>query len=147
MIGWDEEDAALQAEIMTAAELCGNNQGLVKMYQPALMAPAPGAGAARCAPVHITLTALAAPAAPSGRAAARSEADGAGFARSGAAYATGGTFDDKSAATTADAHLRMPQRADDRVHVERERADEVAMVRRAICRTGLARQRAPRFAL
>ena len=40
MIGWDEEDAALQAEIMTAAELCGNNQGLVKMYQPALMAPA-----------------------------------------------------------------------------------------------------------
>ena len=34
---------APQAEIMTAAELCGNNQGLVKMYQPALMAPAPGA--------------------------------------------------------------------------------------------------------
>lgn len=25
-IGWDEEDAALQAEIMTAAELCGNNR-------------------------------------------------------------------------------------------------------------------------
>ena len=42
MIGWDDEDAGLQAEIMTAAELCGNNQGLVKMYQPALMAPAPG---------------------------------------------------------------------------------------------------------
>jgi len=42
-IGWDDEDAALQAEIMTAAELCGNNQGLVKMYQPALMAPGPGA--------------------------------------------------------------------------------------------------------
>lgn len=41
-IGWDDEDASLQAEIMTAAELCGNNQGLVKMYQPALMAPAPG---------------------------------------------------------------------------------------------------------
>ena len=41
--GWDDEDAALQAEIMTAAELCGNNQGLVKMYQPALMAPSPGA--------------------------------------------------------------------------------------------------------
>jgi L-2-hydroxycarboxylate dehydrogenase (NAD+) len=39
-IGWDEQDAALQADIMTAAELCGNNQGLVKMYQPALMAPA-----------------------------------------------------------------------------------------------------------
>lgn len=44
MIGWDHEDAALQAEIMTAAELCGNNQGLVKMYQPALMAPSPNAG-------------------------------------------------------------------------------------------------------
>ena len=43
MVGWDDEDAALQAEIMTAAELCGNNQGLVKMYQPALMAPSPGA--------------------------------------------------------------------------------------------------------
>ena len=42
MIGWDDEDAGLQAEIMTAAELCGNNQGLVKMYQPALMAPQPG---------------------------------------------------------------------------------------------------------
>jgi len=42
MIGWDDEDAALQAEIMTAAELCGNNQGLVKMYNPALMAPAAG---------------------------------------------------------------------------------------------------------
>lgn len=26
-LGWDTEDAALQAEIMTAAELCGNNQG------------------------------------------------------------------------------------------------------------------------
>mmetsp|Transcript_62429 Transcript_62429/g.92770 ORF Transcript_62429/g.92770 Transcript_62429/m.92770 type:complete len:404 (+) Transcript_62429:8-1219(+) len=40
-IGWDETDASLQAEIMTCAELCGNNQGLVKMYQPALMAPSP----------------------------------------------------------------------------------------------------------
>ena len=38
-IGWDDDDANLQAEIMTAAELCGNNQGLVKMYQPAMMAP------------------------------------------------------------------------------------------------------------
>lgn len=38
-IGWDDEDANLQAEIMTAAELCGNNQGLVKMYQPEMMAP------------------------------------------------------------------------------------------------------------
>lgn len=43
-IGWDDDDAALQAEIMTAAELCGNNQGLVKMYDPVLMTPAPGAG-------------------------------------------------------------------------------------------------------
>jgi LDH2 family malate/lactate/ureidoglycolate dehydrogenase len=43
MIGWDDDDAALQAEIMTAAELCGNNQGLVKMYNPVLMAPATGA--------------------------------------------------------------------------------------------------------
>ena len=42
-IGWDDEDASLQAEIMVSAELCGNNQGLVKMYQPELMAPAPGA--------------------------------------------------------------------------------------------------------
>jgi LDH2 family malate/lactate/ureidoglycolate dehydrogenase len=42
-IGWDEDDARLQADIMTAAELCGNNQGLVKMYQPSMMAPAPGA--------------------------------------------------------------------------------------------------------
>jgi (2R)-3-sulfolactate dehydrogenase (NADP+) len=42
-IGWDEEDAGIQAEIMTAAEICGNNQGLVKMYQPKLMSPSPGA--------------------------------------------------------------------------------------------------------
>ena len=38
-IGWDESDAAMQADIMVSAELCGNNQGLVKMYQPQLMAP------------------------------------------------------------------------------------------------------------
>jgi Malate/L-lactate dehydrogenase len=38
-IGWDEEDAKIQAEVMVSAELCGNNQGLVKMYQPQLMAP------------------------------------------------------------------------------------------------------------
>ena len=44
MIGWDDEAADVQAEIMTAAELCGNNQGLVKMFKPELMAPAPGAG-------------------------------------------------------------------------------------------------------
>jgi hypothetical protein len=43
-IGWDEQDANLQAEIMTAAELCGNNQGLVKMYQPAMMAPTANSG-------------------------------------------------------------------------------------------------------
>lgn len=42
-IGWDEEDAELQAGIMTAAEVCGNNQGLVKMYNPVLMKPAEGA--------------------------------------------------------------------------------------------------------
>jgi len=42
-IGWDEADATLQAEIMTAAEVCGNNQGLVKMYNPVLMKPAEGA--------------------------------------------------------------------------------------------------------
>lgn len=29
---------------MISAELCGNNQGLVKLYHPALMAPAPDAG-------------------------------------------------------------------------------------------------------
>lgn len=42
-IGWDIDDATIQAEIMTAAEICGNNQGLVKMYQPHLMAPDPNA--------------------------------------------------------------------------------------------------------
>lgn len=41
--GWGEEAAAIQADIMVAAETCGNNQGLVKMYQPSLMAPAAGA--------------------------------------------------------------------------------------------------------
>jgi Malate/L-lactate dehydrogenase len=39
-IGWDENDSSIQAEIMVSAELCGNNQGLVKMYQPKLMSPA-----------------------------------------------------------------------------------------------------------
>jgi Malate/L-lactate dehydrogenase len=38
-IGWDDHSAKVQADIMVAAELCGNNQGLVKMYQPNLMAP------------------------------------------------------------------------------------------------------------
>jgi len=41
-IGWDDEDAAAQAAIMTSSEICGNSQGLVKMYDPSLMAPAPG---------------------------------------------------------------------------------------------------------
>jgi hypothetical protein len=43
-IGWDSEDAALQAEIMTSAELCGNNQGLVKMFDPTMMQPSPDSG-------------------------------------------------------------------------------------------------------
>jgi (2R)-3-sulfolactate dehydrogenase (NADP+) len=43
-IGWDDDDAQLQAEIMVSAELCGNNQGLVKMYQPDLMRPALNSG-------------------------------------------------------------------------------------------------------
>jgi Malate/L-lactate dehydrogenase len=38
-LGWDDTDAALQAEIIMAAELRGNNQGLVKMYDPTQMAP------------------------------------------------------------------------------------------------------------
>lgn len=42
-IGWDQDDAAIQAEIMVAAELCGNNQGLVKMYDPKMMQPSPEA--------------------------------------------------------------------------------------------------------
>ncbi|KAG8470155.1 hypothetical protein KFE25_008576 [Diacronema lutheri] len=41
--GWGDKEAAMQADIMVSAELCGNNQGLVKMFQPKLMAPAPGA--------------------------------------------------------------------------------------------------------
>jgi hypothetical protein len=43
-IGWDADDASIQAEIMTAAEVCGNNQGLVKMYDPTMMVPAKNAG-------------------------------------------------------------------------------------------------------
>jgi len=43
-IGWDEEDATLQASIMVAAETYGNNQGLVKMYKPEVMKPAANAG-------------------------------------------------------------------------------------------------------
>lgn len=39
-IGWDVDDATIQAQIMVHAELCGNNQGLVKMYQPEMMKPA-----------------------------------------------------------------------------------------------------------
>lgn len=44
-VGWGDKEAAMQADIMVHAELCGNNQGLVKMYNPKLMAPAPGAAA------------------------------------------------------------------------------------------------------
>lgn len=43
-IGWDVDDANIQAEIMTAAEVAGNNQGLVKMYDPYQMVPAATAG-------------------------------------------------------------------------------------------------------
>lgn len=43
-IGWGDEEASIQAKIMVAAETCGNNQGLVKMYQPEMMAPAAGSG-------------------------------------------------------------------------------------------------------
>jgi LDH2 family malate/lactate/ureidoglycolate dehydrogenase len=43
-IGWDDGDAQIQADIMVAAELCGNNQGLVKMYQPEMMRPSPDSG-------------------------------------------------------------------------------------------------------
>ena len=44
MIGWDHDDATIQAEIMVAAELCGNNQGLVKMYDPKMMQPSKDSG-------------------------------------------------------------------------------------------------------
>ena len=40
----DDEGARVQASIMVSSEACGNNQGLVKMFKPELMAPAPGAG-------------------------------------------------------------------------------------------------------
>jgi len=38
-LGWDTNSASIQADIMTAAEISGNNQGLVKMMQPAFMSP------------------------------------------------------------------------------------------------------------
>jgi len=41
-VGWSEANAQIQAEIMTYAETCGNNQGLVKLLNPAMMAPAAG---------------------------------------------------------------------------------------------------------
>ena len=44
-VGWDAKNAALQAEIMVYAETHGNNQGLVKLLNPSIMAPAAGAGA------------------------------------------------------------------------------------------------------
>mmetsp|Transcript_18847 Transcript_18847/g.24460 ORF Transcript_18847/g.24460 Transcript_18847/m.24460 type:complete len:337 (-) Transcript_18847:556-1566(-) len=43
-VGWGENEASVQAEIMVYAETCGNNQGLVKLLNPSLMAPAPGSG-------------------------------------------------------------------------------------------------------
>jgi len=43
-VGWDDEGAEIQATIMCSSEACGNNQGLVKMFNPQLMAPAEGAG-------------------------------------------------------------------------------------------------------
>ena len=43
-VGWDAEGASVQAAIMVSSEACGNNQGLVKMFKPELMAPAPNAG-------------------------------------------------------------------------------------------------------
>ena len=46
-VGWDDEGARVQASIMVSSEACGNNQGLVKMFKPELMAPAPGAGTLR----------------------------------------------------------------------------------------------------
>jgi LDH2 family malate/lactate/ureidoglycolate dehydrogenase len=54
-LGWDESDAALQAEIMVSAELCGNNQGLVKMYQPHLMAPSSSLSTTSSPPQRPTL--------------------------------------------------------------------------------------------
>lgn len=46
-IGWDEEDAETQADIMLYAERHGNNQGLIKLFDPTQMAPAPGCGKPR----------------------------------------------------------------------------------------------------
>ena len=43
-LGWDEESARVQAEVMLWAELHGSNQGLTKLANPAGMAPAAGAG-------------------------------------------------------------------------------------------------------
>jgi LDH2 family malate/lactate/ureidoglycolate dehydrogenase len=43
-LGWDEESARVQADVMLWAELHGSNQGLTKLASPQGMAPAPGAG-------------------------------------------------------------------------------------------------------
>ena len=43
-VGWEAAEAEIQADIMLYAECHGNNQGLVKLFDPAQMAPAPGAG-------------------------------------------------------------------------------------------------------
>ena len=42
-LGWDEESARVQADVMLWAELHGSNQGLTKLASPQGMAPAPGA--------------------------------------------------------------------------------------------------------
>ena len=41
-LGWDDEAAAVQTEVMMWAELHGSNQGLTKLASPAGMAPSPG---------------------------------------------------------------------------------------------------------
>ena len=46
-VGWDDEGARVQASIMVSSEACGNNQGLVKMFKPELMAPRAGRRQAR----------------------------------------------------------------------------------------------------
>lgn len=43
-IGWDDQDAQTQADIMLFAERHGNNQGLIKLLKPSGMAPAKNAG-------------------------------------------------------------------------------------------------------
>ena len=44
-LGWSSRDAEIQAEIMMFAERHGNNQGLVKLFDPQQMAPSSSASA------------------------------------------------------------------------------------------------------